>query len=277
MSNRWAGAVLLAAGLMAGLTAPFAGAADFVLSVTEGVTYYQTPREIQARFTPIADMVSKAIKRPVRVVVVSAYDEVREGLDKQEYDLSFIHPAHVALAAIKSGKYRSIAWTTGFTDYSVMLLTNKDQPITKLEDLRGHTIVSPDPDSITAWMLRAMLRDQKLKPDADLKIITTRYQDAVPFYVTYGFAQVGATAAKSVAKDWTDKGGKVALTSRPVPIKQWIVSTKVPSDDVEKIRAALLGATQNDPGKQALTALGYKGFVASNHDDELKTIAWLGL
>lgn len=276
-SNRWVGAVLLAAGLMAGLTAPLAGAADFVLSVTEGITYYQTPREIQARFTPIADLVSKAIKRPVRVVVVSAYDEVRECLDKQEYDLSFIHPAHVALAAIKSGKYRSIAWTTGFTDYSVMLLTNKDQPITKLEDLRGHTIVSPDPDSITAWMLRAMLRDQNLKPDADLKIITTRYQDAVPFYVTYGFAQVGATAAKSVAKDWTDKGGKVALTSRPVPIKQWIVSTKVPSDDVEKIRAALLGATQNDPGKQALTALGYKGFVASNHDDELKTIAWLGL
>ena len=220
---------------------------------------------------------SKAIKRPLRVVVVSAYNEVREGLDKQEYDLSFIHPAHVALAAIKSGKYKSIAWTTGFTDYSVMLLTNKDQMVAKLEDLRGHTIVSPDPDSITAWMLRAMLRDQKLNPETDLKVITTRYQDAVPFYVTYGFAQVGATAAKSVAKDWTDKGGKVVLSSRPVPIKQWIVSTKVPSDDVEKIRAVLLGATQNDLGRQALIALGYKGFVLSSHEDEVKAIAWLGL
>ena len=277
MSNRWVGAVLLAAGLMTGLTAPLADAADFVLSVTEGVTDYQTPREIQARFAPLADLMSKAIKRPVRVVVVSAYNEVREGLDKQEYDLSFIHPAHVALAAIKSGKYKSIAWTTGFTDYSVMLLTNKDQMVAKLEDLRGHTIVSPDPDSITAWMLRAMLRDQKLNPETDLKVITTRYQDAVPFYVTYGFAQVGATAAKSVAKDWTDKGGKVVLSSRPVPIKQWIVSTKVPSDDVEKIRAVLLGATQNDLGRQALIALGYKGFVPSSHEDEVKAIAWLGL
>jgi ABC-type phosphate/phosphonate transport system substrate-binding protein len=259
------------------LTAPVAAAADFVFSITEGVTYYQTNKEIQAKFAPLADLLSKALKRPVRMVVVSAYNYVREGLDHQEYDLSFIHPARVALGAIKAGKYRSVAWTTGYTDYSVMLLANKDQPFAKLDDLRGRTIVSPDPDSITAWMLRAMLRDQNLKPGDDLKIITTRYQDAVPFYVQYGFAQIGATAAKAVAKDWTDKGGKVVFSSRPVPIKQWIVSTKVSADDVDKVRGVLLGIAQSDPGKQALVTLGYKGFVATNHDDELKAIAWLGL
>jgi len=213
----------------------------------------------------------------VRMVVVSSYDDLRKGLERQEYDLAFIHPAHVALGAIKAGKYQSVAWTTGYTDYAVMLLAPKEQPFAKLDDLRGRTVVSPDPDSITAWMLRAMLRDGKLKPGDDLKVITTRYQDAVPFYVQYGFASVGATAAKSVAKEWTDKGGKVVLTSRPVPIKQWIVSTKLPAEDVEKIRSALLGVAQSDAGKQALSALGYKGFVATNRDDESKAIAWLGL
>jgi ABC-type phosphate/phosphonate transport system substrate-binding protein len=259
------------------LGAPAARGADFVISITEGVTYYQTNKEIQARFAPLADLIAKAIKRPVRTVVVSAYAEARDGLDKQEFDLAFVHPAQVALAAVKSGKYRSLAWTTGYTDYSVMLLANKDQPFTKLDDLRGRTIVTPDPDSITAWMLRAMLRDDQLKPGDDVKIITTRYQDAVPFYVQYNFAQAGATAAKAVAKDWTDKGGKVVLSSRPIPIKQWIVSTKVPADEVEKIHAVLVGAAQNDAGKQALVTLGYKGFVPASHDDELKAIAWLGL
>jgi phosphonate transport system substrate-binding protein len=268
---------LLSSLLALALVAPPATASDFVLSITEGITYYQTSKEIQAKFAPLAELISKAIKRPVRVVIVSAYDEERDGLNKQEYDLAFVHPAQVALGAIKSGKYQSLAWTTGYTDYSVMLLANKDQPFTKLEDLRGRTIVSPDPDSITAWMLRAMLRDQQLKPGEDLKIITTRYQDAVPFYVQYGFAQVGATAAKAVAKDWTDKGGKVVFSSRPVPIKQWIVSSKVPPDEIEKIRAVLLGAAQTDSGKQALGVAGYKGFVPSSHEDELKTIAWLGL
>jgi hypothetical protein len=86
-------------------------------------------------------------------------------------------------------------------------------------------VVSPDPDSITAAMLRAMLRDQKFG-STDVKVITTRYQDAVPFYVEYGFAQAGATAAKAVAKSWTSKGGKILLTSRPTPIKQFIASSR---------------------------------------------------
>jgi ABC-type phosphate/phosphonate transport system substrate-binding protein len=258
------------------LIAPCATAADFVFSITEGVTYYQTNREIQARFQPLSDLLAKALKRPVRMVVVSPYNDLREGLAKQEYDLSFIHPAHVSLAAIKSGQYHSVAWTTGFTDYSVFLLINKDQPYTKFDDLKGHTVVSPDPDSITAAMLRAMLRDQKFG-STDIKIITTRYQDAVPFYVEYGFAQAGATAAKSVAKSWTSKGGKILLTSRPTPIKQFIASSRLSADDDEKVRTVLTTLGQSDGGKHALTTLGYQGFVPPNREDELKAIAWLGL
>jgi ABC-type phosphate/phosphonate transport system substrate-binding protein len=118
--NRFLLPVLLALAL----TAPTARAADLVLSITEGITYYQTNKEIQAKFAPLADLISKAIKRSVKVVIVSAYAEAREGLDKQEYDLAFIHPAQIALGAIKSGKYRSVAWTSGYTDYSVMWLAN---------------------------------------------------------------------------------------------------------------------------------------------------------
>ena len=54
-------------------------------------------------------------------------------------------------------------------------------------------------------------------------------------------------------------------------------SPQMPADDVEKIRGVLLGAAQNDPGKQALGTLGYKGFVPTSQDDELKAIVWLGL
>ena len=141
------------------LATPWAAAADLVFSVTEGVTYYQTNKEIASRFQPLTDLLAKALKRPVRIVIVSPYNDVRAGLARQEYDLAFIHPAHVSLAAIKSGQYKSVAWTAGYTDYAVSMLMNKDRPFTRLEDLRGFTVVSPDPDSITAAMLRAMLRD----------------------------------------------------------------------------------------------------------------------
>jgi len=253
-----------------------AAASDLVFSVTEGVTYQATPKEIRDKFEPLASALGTALKRNVKVVLVPKYDDVRAGLAKQEYDLAFIHPSHVALAEVKAGRYKSIAWTTGYTEYTVSMLVKPNDPAKALPDIKGKTLVTPDPDSITAWMVRAMLRTASIGAD-ELRIRTTRYQDAVPFYLEYGFADVGATAANSVVKEWTDKGGKVLLKSRPVPIKQFIVSSKLPASDAQKIRDALIGLKDAKGGQQALDTVGYKGFVPPNPEVEAAVIAWLGL
>jgi ABC-type phosphate/phosphonate transport system substrate-binding protein len=257
---------------------------NLTFAVTEGVTYQATPKEIRDKFAPLAEYLGKATGKHVRIVLVPAYDDLRVGLAKQEYDLAFVHPAHVAMAAIKSGRYRAIAWTTGFTDYTVSLLTRAGGPLKTLDDIRGNTVVTPDPDSITAVMVRAMFRtgnlpttDAKPPPPTAARVITTRYQDAVPFYLDNGFAQVGATAARAVVKTWTDKGGMVLTQSRAVPIKQIIASTRLPAEEQEQVRDALVGMSQTKPGRDALDAVGYKGFVAPNRDVENAAMAWLGL
>jgi ABC-type phosphate/phosphonate transport system substrate-binding protein len=287
MKFRFAAAVAVASLLAMGATAQDK---ELVFGVTEGVTYQATPKEIRDKFTPLAEYVGKAAGRRVKVVLVPAYNDARAGLARHEYDFVFIHPAHVAMAEIKAGRYKAVAWTSGFTDYTVSLMVNADAKLKSLDDLKGNTLVTPDPDSITAMMVRAMLRTSKLpattaKPDgqnakelaASVRVISTRYQDAVPFYVENGFAQAGATAAKSVVKTWTDKGGKVLVQSRAVPIKQILVSSAMPAEEQERIRAALLGMGQSKPGKDALEAIGYKGFVATSPEVEASTIAWLGL
>ena len=264
--------------------APAAAEADLVFAVTEGVTYRATPKEIREKFAPLAEVIGKAVNRKVKVVVVPAYNDLRTGLAQQEYDLAFVHPAHVSMAEIKNGHYKTVAWTTGYTEYTVSVLIPKDSPIKSLEDLKGRTLVTPDPDSITAVMVRATFRNEKLTASggkettpATVRVITTQYQDAVPFYMENSFAQAGATAASAVVKSWTEKGGKVLYRSRPVPIKQIIASSKMSADDQQKIRAALLGLRDGKPGRDALETVGYKGFVAPNADFENATIAWLGL
>lgn len=287
MKYRFAIAIGLASLLATGTAAQDR---ELVFGVTEGVTYQATPKEIRDKFTPLADFVGKAMGRRVRIVLVPAYNDVRAGMARQEYDLVFIHPAHVAMAEIKGGRYKAVAWTSGFTDYTVSLLINAGGTLKSVDDLKGQTLVTPDPDSITAMMVRAMLRTSKLpvttaKPDgqnakdlaASVRVISTRYQDAVPFYIENGFAQVGATAAKAVVKSWTDKGGKILVQSRAVPIKQLLVSSAMPAEEQDRIRAALLGIGQSKPGRDALEAIGYKGFVATNPEVEASTIAWLGL
>jgi ABC-type phosphate/phosphonate transport system substrate-binding protein len=257
---------------------------ELVFAVTEGVTYQATPKEIRDKFAPIAQVLATATGKRVRTVLVPAYNDARAGLAAGEYDVVFMHPAHLALAEVKAGRYKAVAWTTGFTEYTASMLMTPNQPFKSMQDLKGLTIVTPDPDSITAWMVRAMFRAEKIpliegrdtKPDA-VRVITTRYQDSVPFYLENQFAQVAVTASNAVVKGWTEKGGKVLTKSRTVPIKQFLVSSSMPAADQQRIRAALLGLAESKGGPQVLEAVGYRGFVAPNPEVEAAVIAWLGL
>ena len=276
----------LAASLVLAVVATGASAqpTELVFAVTEGVTYQATPKEIRDKFAPIAQVIATATGRRVRTVLVPAYDDARAGLKAQEFDVAFVHPAHIPMAEIKAGRYKAIAWTQGFTEYTASMLMGANQPLKSMEDLKGHTVVTPDPDSITAWMVRAMFRTDKITTTegrdptpTTVRVITTRYQDAVPFYLEYNFAQVGVTASNAVVKGWTDKGGKVLLKSRPVPIKQFIVSSKMPPAEAQKIKDALIGLKDAKGGQVALDTVGYKGFVPPNPEIETAVIAWLGL
>ena len=282
MIRRLAAALLFTTALAGTATAQ---QGDLVFAVTEGVTYQATPKEIRDKFAPIAQVIATATGRRVRTVLVPAYNDLRAGLLTQEFDVAFVHPAHVSMAEIKAGRYKAVAWTTGYTEYTASMLMTAGQPYKAMADLKGRTVVMPDPDSITAWMVRAMFRTEKIPvvegrgdPVLDtVRIITTRYQDAVPFYLENNFAQVAITAANSVVKGWTEKGGKVLLKPRPVPIKQFIVSTAMPAAEQQRVRDALIGLREAKGGSAALETVGYKGFVPPNHEVENAVIAWLGL
>jgi phosphonate transport system substrate-binding protein len=267
---------MAARGLAALLLTAGTSAHALVIGVSEGVSYEVSDSQIAARFEPIAEVLSKALKQPVTVKVLNSYNGAREALKQQQVDLAFVHPSHVALEAIKGGHYQAFAWTTGYTDYKVSFLCKESQPISNWKTVAGKQLVMPDADSITSVITRAMLREQGLQGTA-VKVTNTRFQEAVPFYVQNGFAAYGATAAAGVIKTWKDGGGKVCAESRGVPIKQWLASRKLDAATVSAAREALLGLSQSDAGKRALSTSSYGGFVAPSNDVEASLMTWLGI
>ncbi|HSV59650.1 MAG TPA: PhnD/SsuA/transferrin family substrate-binding protein [Variovorax sp.] len=253
-----------------------ASAQTLVIGVTEGVTYRATDNEIEAKFAGIAEALSKSLKQPVTIKVVSSYNSSRAAMQQQQVDLLFVHPAHLAFEAVKSGRYKTIAWTAGFTEYKVSFLCKDAQPISNWKEFAGKSLVMPDPDSITSVITRAMLREQGL-PEGSVKVSNTRYQDAVPFYVQNGFTAYGATASSGVIKAWKGTGGKTCAESRPVPIKQWLASTKLDAATSAAVRETLLDLGNNDNGKRALTPSGYSGFTAPSAEIEKTLMTWLGI
>jgi phosphonate transport system substrate-binding protein len=262
--------------LSAAVVAAFSSQA-LTLGVTEGVTYLATDAEIEAKFAPIAKIISATTNQPVKIQIISSYNGLREALKQGQLDIAFIHPAHVSLEAIKTGAYKSAAWTTGFTDYKVSFLCKDALPITSWSTVSGKTMVTPDSDSITAVMTRSLLRENKLNAASDVKLQVTRFQDAVPFYVDNGFAAYGATASGAVIKSWKDKGGATCAQSRGMPIKHWLVSNKMNAEMATNVRESLLSMDHTDAGKKALIISGYKGFIATNDAAEKSLTTWLGL
>jgi phosphonate transport system substrate-binding protein len=271
--TRWLSA---AAVLFACLLAAPAQAQELIFGVNEGVTYHVTPQETRERYRLLADLIAKALKRPVRVEPVDNYVKLRHSLEAGHYDLVYIHPAHHALRAIRDGKYQLVALTKGYTEYKAQFLVKKDSPLQKPSEMRDKRLVMPDPDSITAWMVRATLRDLGFDV-AKMTLNTTRYQDAIPFMLENGFNDVGATAANAVVKEWQAKGGRVLFASRAVPIKHFIASTRLSKAEVERVRELLLGLDTSPKDKPALTKIGFQGFVAGNDQQLTEITKWLGI
>jgi ABC-type phosphate/phosphonate transport system substrate-binding protein len=237
-----------------------------VLAVNEGVTYRVTADEIRARYAPIAADLSKLLGQPVRV----------EPLANKQYDLALVHPAHISIIAIKHSGYRLVAVTKGYTEYTARFLVRADSPIKSLAELRGRKLGAPDEDSITAWMVRATMRDALGQAD-QVAYTYTRYQDAVPFMVQHTFTQAGATASGTVAKQWQDAGGKVLAKSRPVPIKHIIASPAVTAEQVQMLRDYFVSLDSTEPGRKKLEPIKVQGYAAYDSAALMKLGDWLGL
>ena len=247
-----------------------------VMAVNEGVTYRVSNDEIRARYAGIAADVSRILGAPVTVEPVSHYPTLRQGLQDKTYDLALVHPAHHSIRAIKVSGYQLLAVAKGFENYRASFLVPADSALKSVAELKGLRLGAPDEDSITAWMVRATLRDAVGDAEA-VKVTYTRYQDAVPFFLENKLTHAGATASGAVVKDWTTKGGKVIAQSKPVPIKHLIAGPGINAEQRAALRRYFIELDSTDDGRRKLEPSKLKGFMPYDQAQMLELGRWLGL
>lgn len=253
-----------------------AAAQELVFGVNEGVTYRITPHETRERYRELGEMLSKALKRPVKIVPEDNYPKLRKALEAKTFDLAYVHPAHHSLRAIRDQKYELVAITKGWDNYKARFLMKPDAPYQQPQDVLKTKMVMPDPDSITAWMVRATIRDLGADPEK-VSLGTTRYQDGIPFMMENGFYEVGATAAGAVVKSWQSKGGKILFESKAVPIKHLIASPNLSPAEIETIRQVFLSLETTKEGQAILQKIGFAGFRTGDNGQMHDLTKWLGI
>jgi len=246
-----------------------------VFGVNEGVTYRISGADVRERYREIADDLTRLLHRPVRVEYMDDYVQMGKDLAALRYDIAYVHPAHYAIRAMDKAHYRLLAVTKGYTDYRASFLVRREAAFESLADPAIHQVGMPDADSITAWIVRATLRDALGPAAKNLRLRYTRYQDAVPFMVDYGFVEVGATAAAQVIKAFTAKGGRVLLQSKPVPIKELIASPSIAPQEFAHIQQYFLNLELTEEGQRRLAKLGYQGFAPYDEQALIAIGHWL--
>lgn len=257
-----------------------------VFAVNEGVTYRTGGDAARQNYKAIADDLGKLLKTKVRIDIVPEYATLEKDLAAKSYDIAFIHPTHIALSPVKKGSYSLVAVSKAHVNYRAQFLSKitaepkTPEELGKLLGVAGaKPIGSPDTNSITAWLIRATLRDAATAAKTkapELKF--TRFQDSIPHMVEYGFVDVAATASESIVKDWKATGGKVIATSKPVPIKDVIVSNALGKEAIETVKNYFIELSNSADGQAKLERIGLKqGFIGYDQDTFVAIATWLGL
>lgn len=256
-----------------------------VFAVNEGVTYKTGGESSRQNYKAIADDLTKLLKIKVRIDVIGEYATLEKDLAAKTYDIAFIHPTHIAIAPVKQGNYTLVAVSKAHIGYKASFLSKMSAQPKSPEELgkllaNGTKMIgSPDSNSITAWLVRATLRDAAAAANNTApQLKFTRYQESIPFMVSNGFVDVAATASESIVKEWVAGGVKLITTSKSVPIKDVIVSNALGKESIEVIKNYFLELSTSAEGQAKLERINLKqGFVAYDQAAFVALGTWLGL
>ena len=261
------------------------GSQTLVFAVNEGVSYQGSGEAARQNYKQIADDLGKLLKSKVRLDVIGEYATLEKDLAAKSYDIAFIHPMHIALTPVKNGTYALAAVSKAHMNYKASFLSKMNvEPKSPAELGRllasgTKMIGSPDSNSITAWLIRATLRDASAAAKtATPQLKFTRYQESIPYMVDNGFVDIAATASEAIVKQWVAAGGKVLATSRSVPVKDVIVSNALGKEAVEAVKNYFIELASNADGQAKLDRIGLKqGFAAYDQAAFVSLGTWLGL
>ncbi len=224
---------------------------------------YLPAAEIQKRFAPLAEYLSRTLGQPVTVRVGQNYDKHIDAIGKDLVDIAFIGPAPYVKMLNKYGSKPLLARfeTKGSPNLYGVIFTRRESPLQILKDLRGKRFAFGDPESTMSHIVpRALLIDAGVPVSAlqEFKFLGSHHNVALA--VLAGDFDAGAVK-REVFDEFEAKGLRALTVTPATPDHLFITRSTLPAAEVQKLRAALLGLKDQPDGKEIMVAL-HKGLTA---------------
>jgi ABC-type phosphate/phosphonate transport system substrate-binding protein len=104
-----------------------------------GIHTYLSSTEIERRFTPLADYLSRELKRPVTLEIASSYAEHIRNLGTESVDVALLGPVSYVLMTREYGRRPLLAVfeSNGTKTFRNAIITKKGSHITSLSQFKG--------------------------------------------------------------------------------------------------------------------------------------------
>lgn len=221
------------------------------------IKYYNS---VSADFTRLVNRRVIAQSRPT-------FKLFSKEIESETYDIIFIQPFDYPLAY--QHNYRPLARRAD--DLDAILVTKVDSEIKSIKDLAGKTLANPPKESAISHVIKKELMKAGLDEDKSIDMIYTGNHFACMQMVLVGKADACSTTSP-VLTHWEKTQLKtkklhVIHRSGSVPHTLYMAHTRVPVEDQEKIKQAIISWNKRPEGKMILKIFSVSSFVEAKDSD----------
>ncbi len=232
-----------------------------------GVFPYLPPSKLQKLFVPIARNLAESVGKKVQISSKPNYLEFRKGLAEEQYDIAFVQPFDYVQA---HDKYNYLPLAKRGKDLRAIIIVRNDSKLKSLEDLKGLVIANPPKIAAVSNLTTMALIDIGMDPEKDVTRLFGKSHFSCMQSVLIGTADACGTAGQALAhfeeKEMTQRFRILAKT-RPVSHSLFVAHKRVPKEDRELIRQAILAWSETDSGKKILEDGHFIPFVKAANSD----------
>lgn len=225
-----------------------------------GVVPQFEQRKLHAIWSPIVAELSRRSGLHLELTTMLTIEDFERAFVKQDFDFVYMNPYHVL-------KSSYLPLVSDDKPLKGILVVRKEGPIRKLEDLEGARVAFPSPNALGASLL--MRADLERLHHVKVKPLYVKTHSSVYLHVAQGITAAGGGVEKSLAEQ--DPAVRDALrvlyTTRGLQSHPFAALPRVPLEDQEKLRRALLELDATPEGRALLARVPTRKLVPVSRRD----------
>lgn len=244
-----------------------------VRTLTFGIVPQQSASELARVWIPVLGALSERAGLSLRFATAPDIPAFEKRLAAGAYDVAYMNPYHYSVFAQKPG-YVAFAKEKG-RRLRGLVVVRKDSTIKDMKELAGQQIAFPAPAAFAATVL---VRAEFERMGVPITPVFVKSHESVYLNVAQRQIEAGGGIVRTLqTMDATVRDElRVLWQTKDYTPHAFAAHPRVPADDLQALRAAMLTADSDPKMRSVLEGIGFKGFEAAQ-DAEWNDVRALGI